>query len=141
MKKHLCDLATVQLSCGDFYLAPPNCRMKIRHLDLDHSSANLRHDALPLPPVECEVTPAFERPVISLLTVGVLGVLAGLMVHLMHRLIIGEHDQTGIALVKQTLQAPMFWTAVAPCIWEWHLLPGSLACRTCGWETSVRSCF
>ena len=68
-----------------------------------------------------------------------LRVLAGLMVHLMHRLIIGEHDQTGLALVKQTLQAPMFWTAVAPCIWLWQLLPGCLACRTCGWETSAKA--
>ena len=91
--------------------------MQIRHLDLDHSSANLEHDALPLPTVECEVTYAFERPVIRFLTVGVLGVLAGLVVCLVHRLLIGEHDQTGMALVKQTLQAPMFWTAVAPCIW------------------------
>ena len=80
--------------------------MQIRHLDLDHSSANLRHDALPLPPVEYKVPHAFERPVISLLTVGVLGVFAGLMVHPMHRLFIGEHDQTGMAFVKQTLQAP-----------------------------------
>ena len=93
--------------------------MKIRHLDLqlDHPSFNLEHDALALPPVEYEVTQPFERPVISLVTVGVLGLLAGLMVHLMHRLFFGEHDQTGIALVKQTLQVPMFWTAVAPCIW------------------------
>ena len=141
MTKRLCDLGTAQLSCGDFYLAPPNRRMKIRHLDLNHPPANLKHDASALPPVKYKVTHAFERPVISLLTVGVLGVFAGLMVHPMHRLFIGEHDQTGMAFVKQTLQAPMFWTAVAPCIWEWHLLPGSLACRTCGWETSVRSCF
>ena len=117
MTKHLCDLATVQLSCGDFYLAPPNRRLQIHHLDLDHSSANLRHDASALPPVKYKVTHAFERPVISLLTVGVLGVFAGLMVHPMHRLLIGVHDQTGMALVKQTLQAPMFLTAVVPCIW------------------------
>ena len=120
MTKHLCDLATVQLSCGDFYLAPPNCRLQIRHLDLDHSSANLEHDALPLPPVKCEVTYAFERPVIHFLTVSSIGMLGGLVVYLMHRLLIGEHDQTGMALVKQTLQAPMFLTAVASCIWAWH---------------------
>lgn len=44
---------------------------------------------------------------------GVLGVLVGLVIYPMHRLLIGEHDQTGMALVRQTLHAPMFWTAVA----------------------------
>ena len=87
--------------------------MKIRHLDLDHPPANPEHDALALPPVEYEVTHAFERPVIRLLTFGVVGVLTGLVVYLMHRLFIGEHDQTGMALVEQTLHDPMFWTAVA----------------------------
>jgi len=43
----------------------------------------------------------------------VVGVLTGLVVYLMHRLFIGEHDQTGMALVGQTLHDPMFWTAVA----------------------------
>lgn len=87
--------------------------MKIRHLDLDHPPDNPEHDALALPPVEYEVTHAFERPVIRLLTFGVVGVLTGLVVYLMHRLFIGEHDQTGMALVEQTLHDPMFWTAVA----------------------------
>lgn len=87
--------------------------MKIRHLDLDHPPANPQHDALALPPIEYEVTHAFERPVIRLLTFGVVGVLTGLVVYLMHRLFIGAHDQTGMALVKQTLHDPMFWTAVA----------------------------
>lgn len=87
--------------------------MKIRHLDLDHPPVNPEHDALALPPVEYEVTHAFERPVIRLLTFGVVGVLTGLVVYLMHRLFIGEHDQTGMALVEQTLHDPMFWIAVA----------------------------
>lgn len=87
--------------------------MKIRHLDLDQPPANPEHDALALPPVEYEVTHAFERPVIRLLTYGVVGVLTGLVVYLMHRLFMGEHDQTSMALVKQTLHDPMFWTAVA----------------------------
>ena len=87
--------------------------MKIRHLDLDHPPANPEHDALALPPVEYEVTHAFDRPMIRLLTFGVLGMLAGLVVYLMHRLFIGEHGQTGMALVEQTLHDPMFWTAVA----------------------------
>jgi uncharacterized membrane protein YfcA len=87
--------------------------MKIRHLDFDKPSANAEHDALALPPIEYEVIHAFERPVMQLLTFGVVGVLTGLVVYLMHRLFMGEHDQTGMALVKQTLHDPMFWTAVA----------------------------
>ena len=92
---------------------PLSCSLKIRHLVLDPSAANPDHDALALPPVEYEVTHALERPVIRLLTFGVIGLLVGLLVYLMHRLFFGEHDQTGMALVKQTLCNPMFWTAVA----------------------------
>ena len=86
--------------------------MKIRHLELDEPSSNAEHDALALPPIEYEVIHAFERPVMRLLTFGVVGVLTGLVVYLMHRLFMGEHDQTGMALVQQTLRDPMFWTAV-----------------------------
>jgi uncharacterized protein len=87
--------------------------MKIRHLDLTHPPANPEHDALALPPIEYEVTHAFDRPVMRLLTFGIVGVLTGLVVYLMHRLFMGDHSQTGMALVQQTLHDPMFWTAVA----------------------------
>ncbi len=87
--------------------------MKIRHLDLDHPSANPEHDALALPPVEYEVTHAFERPVLRLLAFGVLGVLMGLVVYLMYRLFLGGNEQSGWELVEQTLNDPLFWSAVA----------------------------
>lgn len=87
--------------------------MKIRHLDLDHPSANPEHDALALPPVEYEVTHAFERPVLRLLAFGVMGVLMGLVVYLMYRLFLGGNEQSGWALVEQTLNDPLFWSAVA----------------------------
>lgn len=87
--------------------------MKIRHLDLDHPPANSEHNALALPPVEYEVIHAFERPVVQLLTFGVVGLLTALVVYLLHRLFMGNHSQTGMALVAQTLRDPLFWTAVA----------------------------
>lgn len=87
--------------------------MKIRHLDLDHPAINPEHDVLALPPVEYEVTHAFERPVLRLLTFGVMGVLMGLVVYLMYRLFLGGNDQSGWSLVEQTLHDPMFWSAVA----------------------------
>ena len=70
---------------------PP--RMKICHLDLDPPTANPAHDALTLPPIEYEAARAFEHPVMRSLTFGVLAVLTGLVVYLMHRTLIGEHDR------------------------------------------------
>jgi uncharacterized protein len=87
--------------------------MKIRHTDLDHPTANPEHDALALPPVEYEVTHAFERPAIRLLSFLVLGLLMGLMVYLAYRLFRGDHPQSGLELIEQTLHDPLFWTAVA----------------------------
>lgn len=87
--------------------------MKIRHLDLDHSAPNPEHDALALPPVEYEVQHAFERPAIRILSFGVAGVLMGMLVYLAYRLFMGGNSQSGLELVVQTLNDPMFWTAVA----------------------------
>lgn len=87
--------------------------MKLRHLDLDHPPANPEHDALALPPVEYEVTHAFERPAMRLLSFAVVGVLMGLLVYLAYRLFLGGHSKTGLELITQTLHDPMFWTAVA----------------------------
>ena len=87
--------------------------MKQRHLDLDHPPANPEHDALALPPVEYEVTHAFERPAMRLLSFAVVGVLMGLLVYLAYRLFLGGHSKTGLELITQTLHDPMFWTAVA----------------------------
>jgi uncharacterized protein len=88
------------------------CTMKIRHLDLSSSVANPEHDALALPPVEYEVTHAFERPVLRLLTFTILGVLMGLVVYLLYRLFLGGNTVSGLDLVQQTLHDPMFWKAV-----------------------------
>lgn len=87
--------------------------MKLRHLDLDHPPVNPEHDALALPPVEYEVTHAFERPAMRLLSFAVVGVLMGLLVYLAYRLFLGGHSKTGLELITQTLHDPMFWTAVA----------------------------
>lgn len=87
--------------------------MKLRHLDLDHPPINPEHDALALPPVEFEVTHAFEHPFMRLLSFAVLGVLMGLLVYLAYRLFRGGDSQSGWDLVTQTLHDPMFWTAVA----------------------------
>jgi uncharacterized protein len=87
--------------------------MKIRHIDLDHPTPNPEHDALALPPVEYEVTHAFERPAIRILSFGVLGVLTGLVVYLGYRLFAGGHTHNGFDLIEQTLHDPLFWTAVA----------------------------
>ena len=87
--------------------------MKIRHLDLDHLIANPDHDALKLPPVEYEVTHAFERPVMHLLSFGVLGLLTGLLIYLAYRLFLGGHTLSGFELIQQTVHDPLFWTAVA----------------------------
>ena len=86
--------------------------MKIRHLDLDHPVPNPEHEALALPPVEYEVTHAFERPAMRILSFGVVGVLMGLLVYLAYRLFLGGHSQSGFDLIEQTLHDPMFWTAV-----------------------------
>lgn len=87
--------------------------MKLRHLDLDHPPVNPEHDALALPPVEYEVTHAFERPAMRLLSFAVVGVLMGPLVYLAYRLFLGGHSKTGLELITQTLHDPMFWTAVA----------------------------
>jgi uncharacterized protein len=87
--------------------------MKIRHLDLDHSSPNPEHDALALPPVEYEVMHALERPLLRLLSFSVMGILLALLAYLTHRLFLGGHEKTGLELVRQTLHDPMFWTAMA----------------------------
>lgn len=87
--------------------------MKLRHLDLDHPTANPEHDALALPPVEYEVEHAFERPAMRLISFGVLGVLMGLVVYLAYRLFLGGHQQSGFDLIQQTLHDPLFWKAVA----------------------------
>jgi uncharacterized membrane protein YfcA len=87
--------------------------MKLRHIDLDHPVVDPEHDALALPPVEYEVTHAFERPAMRFLSFGVLGVLMGLLVYLAYRLFLGGHSKSGLDLITQTLHDPMFWTAVA----------------------------
>lgn len=87
--------------------------MKIRHLDLDHPVANPDHDALALPPIEYEVTHAFERSAMHLLSFGVLGLLTGLLIYLAYRLFLGGHTPSGFALIQQTVHDPLFWTAVA----------------------------
>jgi uncharacterized membrane protein YfcA len=87
--------------------------MKLRHIEFDHPIANPEHDALALPPIEYEVTHAFERPAMRLLSFGVLGVLMGLLVYLAYRLFLGGHPQSGVDLIQQTLYDPLFWTAMA----------------------------
>jgi uncharacterized protein len=87
--------------------------MKIRHLDLAPSPTNAEHEALALPPVEYEVTHAFEHPVLRILSFVVIGVLVALVMYLCYRLFSGTGDQSGFDLIEQTLHDPLFWSAVA----------------------------
>ncbi|MFZ6800705.1 sulfite exporter TauE/SafE family protein [Undibacterium sp. Di24W] len=86
--------------------------MKIRHIDLDDRSINPEHEALALPPIEYEVTHAHEHPILRILSFAVVAILIGLVVYLAFRLFFGGHQQTGMALITQTLQDPLFWSAV-----------------------------
>lgn len=56
--------------------------MKLRHIDLDDTTVNPEHQALALPPVEYEVTHAFERPLLRLLSYAVGAILIGLALYL-----------------------------------------------------------
>jgi uncharacterized membrane protein YfcA len=86
--------------------------MKIRHIDLDDQSINPEHQALALPPVEYQVTHAYEHPILRLLSYGVVAVLLGLIAYLVYRLFFGGNQHTGMELISQTLHDPLFWSAV-----------------------------
>jgi uncharacterized membrane protein YfcA len=87
--------------------------MKIRHIDLDDKTVNPEHQALALPPVEYEVTHAFEHPLLRLLSYAVGAILIGLALYLVYRLFYGDHGQSGSTLIREALHDPMFWSAVA----------------------------
>lgn len=87
--------------------------MKLRHIDLDDTTVNPEHQALALPPVEYEVTHAFERPLLRLLSYAVGAILIGLALYLVYRLFYGDHGQSGATLIRAALHDPMFWSAVA----------------------------
>lgn len=86
--------------------------MKIRRIDLDDQTINPEHQALALPPVEYEVTHAFEHPLLRMLSYGVVMILVGLVLYLMYRLFWGGNSLSGFDIIEQTLHDPVFWSAV-----------------------------
>ena len=87
--------------------------MKIRHLDLNDSTVSQEHLSAGLPPVEYEVTHVHEHPVLHLASYFVFAVLMGLVLYFVYRLFWGGNIRTGGEIVSQTLQDPVFWSAVA----------------------------
>jgi uncharacterized membrane protein YfcA len=87
--------------------------MKIRHIDLDGPQNNVDHDNFGLPPLEYEVVHALEHPLLRLARYAVFAVLIGLVLYLLTRLFLGGNEQTGWALIHQTLYDPLFWQAAA----------------------------
>lgn len=87
--------------------------MKIRHIDFDDQSVNPEHQALGIPPVEYEITHAMEHPVLKVAAYLVGAVLIGLALYLAYRLFNGSSNQSGLDIIRQAVNDPMFWSAVA----------------------------
>ena len=87
--------------------------MKIRHLDLEDVTINPEHAALGIPPIEYEITHAGDHPIMKLVGWLVLSVLFALFGYLVFRIFGGNGVAGGVALIRDALNDPMFWTAFA----------------------------
>ena len=86
--------------------------MKIRHLDLEDTTLNPAHTALGIPPVEYEVTHAQEHPILKIAAYVVVATLLALTIYLFYNLFFGQHNQSGLELIKGALHNPLFWSAL-----------------------------
>lgn len=87
--------------------------MKIRHLDLEDEAVNQSHIEFGLPPVEYEVTHAYEHPLLRIASYLVILILLGLASYFIYQLFLGEHALSGGEIIYRTLHNPMFWSALA----------------------------
>ncbi|GAA5158400.1 sulfite exporter TauE/SafE family protein [Viridibacterium curvum] len=87
--------------------------MKLRYPDLQDQTINPEHEALGIPPVEYAVTHAGEHPVLRIAGYLVVTFLIGMAAYLLYRLFGQNGVSSGVDLVRDALQSPVFWSALA----------------------------
>lgn len=87
--------------------------MKIRYLDLEDKKINQPHAEFGLPPVEFDVTHASDHPLLKIASYLVIAVLTSLVFYFTYQVFFGDSQLSGMQIISNTLQDPIFWSAVA----------------------------
>jgi len=85
--------------------------METPRAEITEEEVEREHAELGLPPVEEAVAHPGKPRLMQVATYLIMAMLLGLVAYFLYRLFIGQHERSGVEILKQTFHDPMFWSA------------------------------